>query len=196
MTGIPVSAPPPPQAAPPPPQPQLEPGVLWAAKGQPLTGIGGGRYKLTATMLFFEKGVLSTNAQQVPVAHVLDVDLRQSIVQKGRGVGNIVVQVQRSNGVEWVILEDVPDPRNALSIINKAVQDARLIEQQRMNTRIYAGLPPVVPEPQPAPATPTPPPAAAPDPIEQLRQLGQLRDAGILSEQEFATKKAEILSRL
>ncbi|MEU2614196.1 SHOCT domain-containing protein [Micromonospora sp. NPDC007271] len=195
MTGIPVSAPPP-QAAPSPPQPQFEPGVLWAAKGQPLTGIGGGRYKLTATMLFFEKGVLSTNAQQVPLAHVLDVDLRQSMVQKSRGVGNIVVQVQRSNGVEWVTLEDVPDPRNALPIINKAVQDARLIEQQRMNTRIYAGLPPVAPAPQPAPATPMPQPAAAPDPIEQLRQLGQLRDAGILTEEEFAAKKAEILSRL
>ncbi|MFI7431904.1 SHOCT domain-containing protein [Micromonospora sp. NPDC049836] len=151
---------------------------------------------MTATMLFFEKGVLSTNAQQVPVAHVLDVDLRQSIMQKGRGVGNIVVQVQRSGGVEWVILEDIPDPRGALSIINKVVQDARLIEQQRSNTRIYANLPSVAPGPQAATVAPTPPPAVAPDPIEQLRQLGQLRDAGILTEQEFANKKAEILSRL
>lgn len=196
LIGVPVSAPPPAEAAPP-PEGAIEPGVLWAAKGQPFTGIGGGRYKLTATMLFFEKGLLSTNGQQVPIAHVLDVDLRQSMVQKGRGVGNIVVQVQRSNGVEWVVLEDIPDPRKALSIINKAVQDARLIEQQRMNTHLYANLPPVPPAPQPVLATPTPPPApAGRDPIEQLRQLGELRDAGILTEEEFATKKAEILSRM
>ncbi|WP_442934915.1 SHOCT domain-containing protein [Micromonospora sp. CPCC 205558] len=38
--------------------------------------------------------------------------------------------------------------------------------------------------------------AAPVDPIAQLRQLGELRDAGILTDVEFTTKKAEILSRL
>jgi hypothetical protein len=38
--------------------------------------------------------------------------------------------------------------------------------------------------------------AAAPDPIEQLRRLGELRDAGIVTEEEFAAKKAEVLGRL
>jgi hypothetical protein len=34
------------------------------------------------------------------------------------------------------------------------------------------------------------------DPIAVLRQLGELRDAGVLDEQEFQTKKAEILRRI
>jgi len=40
-----------------------------------------------------------------------------------------------------------------------------------------------------------PPPAAAPeaDPIERLRQLGELRDQGILTEEEFAAQKAKLL---
>lgn len=46
-----------------------------------------------------------------------------------------------------------------------------------------------------APAAP-PVPAAAPDLAAQLHQLAGLRDAGILSEEEFATKKADILSRM
>lgn len=37
---------------------------------------------------------------------------------------------------------------------------------------------------------------SAPDHLAQLRQLGELRDAGILTETEFEAKKAEILSRL
>jgi hypothetical protein len=172
----------------------MEPGVVWAAKGQPISGIGAGRYKLTATMLFFEKGMLSTRAQQVPIAHVLDVDMRQSMTQKARGVGNVLVHVQRSNGVELVVLEDVPDPRGAVSIINSTAHAARLVEQQRVNTHHYSGVAPTVPPPQAAP-TPAAAPMA-PDPIEQLRRLGELRDAGILTEEEFATKKAEILSRL
>ena len=40
---------------------------------------------------------------------------------------------------------------------------------------------------QPAPAP------AAPDPIQQLRELAALRDQGILTEEEFAAQKAKIL---
>ncbi|XHM63343.1 SHOCT domain-containing protein [Streptomyces nigra] len=32
--------------------------------------------------------------------------------------------------------------------------------------------------------------------MEQLRQLAELRDAGILAEEEFTSKKAEILARM
>jgi hypothetical protein len=39
-----------------------------------------------------------------------------------------------------------------------------------------------------------PPPAeAAPDPMAQLRELGKLRDDGILTEEEFAAQKRRIL---
>ena len=40
---------------------------------------------------------------------------------------------------------------------------------------------------QPAPAP------AAPDPIEQLKELAALKDQGILTEEEFAAQKAKIL---
>jgi hypothetical protein len=47
---------------------------------------------------------------------------------------------------------------------------------------------------QPAP----PPPAAAPtgagDMFEQLRQLGELRDSGVLTDEEFAAQKARVLA--
>lgn len=38
--------------------------------------------------------------------------------------------------------------------------------------------------------------SGTPDVMDQLRKLGELRDAGILTEQEFEAKKAELLSRL
>jgi hypothetical protein len=39
------------------------------------------------------------------------------------------------------------------------------------------------------------PPQAAPaqDPIDQLKELGQLKEQGILTEEEFAAQKAKIL---
>ncbi|MEX0172089.1 SHOCT domain-containing protein [Streptomyces sp. LMG1-1-1.1] len=56
---------------------------------------------------------------------------------------------------------------------------------------------------EPAPAQYAPPPAQAPAPaapapdmsskIEQLKELGQLKDQGVLTEEEFAAQKAKIL---
>ena len=42
-------------------------------------------------------------------------------------------------------------------------------------------------------APPAAPGNGAADPIEQLKQLAELKDQGILTEQEFAAQKAKIL---
>ncbi len=47
----------------------------------------------------------------------------------------------------------------------------------------------------PPPPPPPPPPADdAPDMLDQLQKLGELRDAGVLTEAEFAAQKAKILA--
>jgi hypothetical protein len=46
-------------------------------------------------------------------------------------------------------------------------------------------------------APPAPEPAAAPstgDTLAQLKELGELKDAGVLTEEEFAAQKAKILA--
>lgn len=44
-----------------------------------------------------------------------------------------------------------------------------------------------------APAQPAPAADTGQDQINQLRQLGELRDQGVLTEEEFAAKKKQIL---
>ena len=46
------------------------------------------------------------------------------------------------------------------------------------------------PEPAPAPA----PAAPQADPLEQLKQLGELKQAGVLTDAEFEAQKAKILA--
>jgi predicted Zn-dependent peptidase len=48
-------------------------------------------------------------------------------------------------------------------------------------------------QPQAGPAAPPAPPEAAPSYIEELEKLAALRDQGIISEEEFAAKKAQLL---
>jgi hypothetical protein len=49
-------------------------------------------------------------------------------------------------------------------------------------------------EEQQADAAPPPPAAPAPDRLQQLKELADLKDRGVLSEQEFAEQKARILN--
>jgi hypothetical protein len=50
-------------------------------------------------------------------------------------------------------------------------------------------------EPQYAPPPPPPPPAAsAADPIQQLKDLADLKAAGVLTDEEFAVQKNKILN--
>ena len=71
-------------------------------------------------------------------------------------------------------------------------QANRWADQQAEQEPVYA---PQQYAPEPTYAAPPPPPAAAPDPIEQLQQLADLKDRGILTEQEFAEQKQRILGR-
>ncbi len=69
-----------------------------------------------------------------------------------------------------------------------ADRDAQIYadRQQAYQQQAMAQAPP--PPPQVAPAAP-----AADDTIEQLQKLGELKQQGILTEEEFAAQKAKIL---
>lgn len=170
--------------------------TIWAAVGRPLTRVGAGRYRLSAHYLFFETGTLRTDSQQVPISAVVDVDVQQSISQKARNVYTVIVHVQRSRGIEVVRMEDIPEGREAMRIINEAAHSARLAIQRQANTMRYEGQAGYRSEAAAGPARSASSTPAATDGIAQLKQLAELRDAGIVSDQEFAAKKAEILARM
>lgn len=142
--------------------------------------------------------------QQVPLAHIIDVDAMQSMVQKSRGVGNIRVHVQRRNSVELVLLQDLPEHRAGVDAINEHCRRARQAEHRFQNTQQinYNGQASGMPQQQQPPRQlqqPGPPPAARPSADEvfaQIERLGELRDKGFVTAEDFDAKKAELLARL
>ena len=77
-----------------------------------------------------------------------------------------------------------------------ADRDAQIVAER--NAAYQQQMAAQAPAPAPAPAAPAPAPAApAPAPqvdmIAQLKQLAELRDQGILTEEEFAAQKAKLL---
>lgn len=178
---------------------------LWQGQSQTLTTVATkgravkGRYRLTHEFLYFERGTLRTDAQQVPIVEVEDVDVRQSMSQKARGVGDVLVKIRRPSGGELVVMESIPEPRAAQQIINDTARVARFAASTRQNTMRYelVSSGPLVPGQPPqmieAAAVPN---AVVADPIEQLRKLGELRDAGVVTNEEFEAKKTQILDRM
>ncbi len=166
--------------------------ALWIAVGKPLTGIGAGRFRLTELLLTVEKGALSTRALQIGTHDIQDVDANQSLTQKARGVGTISVTAVRVTGTEVVILDDVPDFREAVRIINETAHRARDSHRAKQNTSTvqYSGAAPQVM----APAAPQPvPEASGPDLNEEIGKLAAFHQQGILSDEEFAAAKKKLL---
>lgn len=116
---------------------------VWQGDTKDISSVASGgrlasaRYRLTTRMLYFEYGVVSTTSEQVPLWAIRDVDLRQSMTQKLRGVGNVVVHLEHSDytGRPDVMLENVEQPQQVRDLINQHAQHARLEHQQRERTR-------------------------------------------------------------
>jgi hypothetical protein len=72
-------------------------------------------------------------------------------------------------------------------------QANRWAAQEQPQQEQYQEPPPQAYAPPPPP--PPPPAEDAPDMLDQLQKLGELRAAGVLTEAEFAAQKAKILAQ-
>lgn len=187
-----------------------DPDTLWfgesrnAATGA--TGVATARYRITRDRVWIESGLLATRTESVPLWAVKDMDVRQAVWQRGTDVGDVVLVLEDpaygaqagtfslSGAVEGTttgqaVLDNIPGPYAVLDLLAPLISEARqkkTVERQSQYLHVQPG---VAGAAFGAPAAP--PPA---DPVEQLRKLAELRDAGILTEEEFAAQKAKILA--
>lgn len=131
-----------------------------------------------------------------------------------------MVHIVRPDGRhETAVFDSIPDPVRVRDLINQTVHQVRaaahqrqVAEQQNLNVHRYEATGPVpaappaagmpsAPPPQYTPAG-TPPAAAgqqaytADQVMEMLKKLGELRDAGVVTPEEFEAKKKDLLDRI
>ncbi len=147
-------------------------------------GISGG--KITAGVMTAGASLLVTGVKggkdehdMVLLRHVTNVTSRKD------GLKYYAVDVQTSSGAVVNTITFRVSKDEAAQF-----RGAILTAMQEQEAKVSA---PVVVQAA-APAAPAP--AAAPDLTAQLQQLASLRDAGVLTDEEFAAKKADILSRI
>ncbi len=169
--------------------------ILWEGERTTLTSKASGgkltreRYRLSNEYLYFDAGLISSKGEQIPTWSIRDVDMKQSIKQKALRVGNVVVHCQHDDytGRAEVVLEGIADPRDVRDLINRVASTARdsyLRKHQQSFTEFSGNVAP----PMTAALV-----AEAADPIAKLKELKELLDAGVLTEEEFAAEKAKVL---
>lgn len=177
-----------------------DPDTLWIGEkksaGTAAIGVSTTRYRITKTAVFVEAGLMSSMSEQVPLWAVRDIDVRQNVMQRGKDIGDVLVHLEHPefHGKAELLLDNIEDPYGVRDLLNRQVSEARAKKQMLTQTQYlqhsgqgYGMSPPAA---QPPPAA-----GAAPgvDVADQLRKLAELRDQGILTDEEFAVQKQRLL---
>lgn len=166
------------------PKPKWPEGTRWAAVGNPISKVGGGRYLLIHDHLFVHIGDAARTLHDIAVIDIAEIDVVQSTLQKTRGLATIRVTVGHGDDSNQLTLDDVKEFREGVAAITGAIADARLAAN--------GGLASTEPEPV---AEQAPDAAAqARDFIAELGALAAYHRDGVLTDEEFAAAKRKLLA--
>ena len=198
-------------------QAKNDPNNVWFGESKNPTGISKAFYRVTKDRVWIDSGVLGVRSEHVPLWAVKDIDVTQSMLQRGKDIGDVILKLEDPTlaadptgmmsfsgasepGAQVsgdVILDNIENPFGVRELLMPLISEARqkkMMERQsqfvhHMNPPGYAAAPP-------PPAAPAPPASGggASDLASQLRELAQLRDDGILSEEEFQAQKQRLLN--
>lgn len=179
----------------------MESDLLWEGQGKDLTSLATGgrvvksRYRITREFIFVDEGIIGSKEEQIPLWAVRDCDVSQSILQKSRNVGDVIVRVEANDftGKKAVALENIEAPKDVRNLINEHSRLARELRMRQQQTVNYTGVNPLVPG---IPATThSVSSGVAPevDPIERLTKLAALLKEGLISQEEFDSQKSKLL---
>ncbi|WP_307218441.1 SHOCT domain-containing protein [Microbacterium sp. SORGH_AS_0888] len=147
--------------------------IEWQWRGRLGAGAKAGLAVMTLGVSYAKTGFTRKQSSEIiPIRSITSVTSK-----KGKGFQTIVQVITAGNTIDMRI----------------GHAEAEQIKSTLMQLVNGSYQPPVhvsSPTPTVAPAVPQP------DYVGQLQQLATLRDAGILTEDEFAAKKAEILARM
>jgi uncharacterized membrane protein YdbT with pleckstrin-like domain len=139
-------------------------------------------FVLTTDRILTRRGVISKQGVEIPLDRVNTVFFQQGILERMVGAGDLSVESAGERGTES--FRHIRKP----SIVQKEIYVQMEANENRKFDRMKGAS-----GGAPAADATTPQPASIPDQIDQLSELHQ---RGVLSDAEFARKKAELLDRM
>jgi len=136
-------------------------------------------FVVTSSRVIFRTGVLAKHGVEIPMDRIANINFNQSLWERVIGAGDLEIESAGKDG--QTKFDNVWHP--------DAVQQ-ELYRQMELHAKTRAGWNAGTAAPASAPA------ARAASVPEQLQQLADLRDRGVLTPAEFEAKKAQLLERM
>jgi len=135
-------------------------------------------FVVTSSRVIFRTGVLAKHGVEIPMDRIANINFNQSMWERVIGAGDLEIESAGRDGQST--FNDVWHP--------DAVQQ-ELYRQMETHAQTRAGY---------AAGAAAPPPASSPAQTvpEQIQQLADLRDRGVIKAAEFEAKKAQLLERM
>jgi uncharacterized membrane protein YdbT with pleckstrin-like domain len=125
-------------------------------------------FVVTSDRLIFRSGVLSKQGREIPLERINDISFNQTFWERILGAGDLLIESAGERGQNN--FSDIAKPEHVQLLMY------RQIEANTRKTAGYSRDEPTIPE--------------------QIEQLAELRDGGLISPEEFEQKKAELLDRM
>ena len=157
--------------------------VLWEGAARSSRGAGapgakgGARYRITRDAVYFERDGEPAAHDMLPLWIVLGADVGRSLLQRMRGVGDVKLRLDPEvRFIQTVAtIADIADPETVRDLIIEQADQVRRIALSKADAQRTK---------QSTSAMPI---------TQQLRELGALRDSGVLTEEEFHSLKMKLI---
>jgi uncharacterized membrane protein YdbT with pleckstrin-like domain len=141
-------------------------------------------FVVTSNRVIYRTGVLAKHGVEIPMERISNINFHQGIVDRLVGAGSLEIESAGHDGESR--FSHVRHPDGVQQEIYRQIEAngrRRAAWSRDANEQTFA----------PAPAQAAPSAASIPD---QLKQLAELRDSGVITAAEFETKKAQLLERM
>lgn len=144
-------------------------------------------FVVTSDRVIHREGWIAKRSMEIPLEAINDVRFHQGVFERMIGAGDIIISSASEFGRE--VFGDIRNPEH----VQKTIYQQGELNKDRM-FRGAGRAAPTAPAPAPAvQATPPTMPPASPATSGELERLAELRDRGVLTEDEFQAQKKKIL---
>ncbi len=153
-------------------------------------------FVLTTDRVIARKGIFAKWAQDIPLERINEVTFSQTIMQRVFGSGSLMIRsASEAPGNNFKFIRNPEDVHNEIYKSMEALQERDADSSARKQAEALRGeLGPRRGQAGTSQSGQTAQPTA--DIPTQIGQLAQLRDQGILTPEEFETKKSELMRRM
>jgi uncharacterized membrane protein YdbT with pleckstrin-like domain len=148
-------------------------------------------FVVTDNRVIYRTGVLAKRGVEIPLERVNNINFSQGIIDRLVGAGSLEIESAGTDGQSRFT-----DVRHPDGVQQEIYRQMEAHGRKRAGWHQEAAAAAAAAAPAPAMAAPAPAPAPGPGIPEQLNQLAELRDKGVITAAEFEAKKAQLLERM